>query len=54
MIVAWWAVMRLHQTRPIAIALVAIISSFVLSLETYGAMRVLGRGLARAEPMQTA
>jgi len=54
MIVAWWAVTALHQTRPVALALVVTISSAILSLETYGAMRFLGRGLARAEPMQTA
>jgi hypothetical protein len=52
--VAFGAVRTLHQTRPIAIALIVIVSSVILSLETYGAMRYLGRGLARAEPMQTA
>jgi F0F1-type ATP synthase membrane subunit a len=54
MIVAWWAVTALHQTRPVAIALVVTISSVILGLETYGAMRFLGRGLGRAEPVQTA
>jgi hypothetical protein len=53
-VVAFGAVRTLHQTRPIAIALIVIVSSVILSLETYGAMRYLGRGLARAEPMQTA
>jgi hypothetical protein len=53
-VVAFGSVRALHQTRPVAIALIVIVSSLILSLETYGAMRFLGRGLARAEPMQTA
>ena len=53
-VVAFGAVRALHMTRPIAIALIVIVSSVILSLETYGAMIYLGRGLARAEPLQTA
>ena len=54
LLVAWTAVTALHQTRPVAIALVVVIASIILALETYGAMRFLGRALARAEPLQTA
>jgi len=53
-VVAFGAVRALHLTRPIAISLIVIVSSLILALETYGAMRFLGRGLARAEPMQSA
>ena len=53
-VVAFGAVRTLHLTRPIAISLIVIVSSLILALETYGAMRFLGRGLARAEPMQSA
>lgn len=53
-VVAFGTVRALHQARPIAISLIVIVSSVILFIETYGAMRFLGRGLARAEPMQTA
>jgi len=39
--------------KPSTIASVVIVASIVLALETYGAMRFLGRALARAEPLQT-
>jgi hypothetical protein len=54
MLIAWGTVGALHQTRPLAIALVVIVASAILAAETYGAMRFLGRALARAEPLQTA
>jgi len=52
-VVAFGTVRALHQARPIAISLIVIVSSIILFAETYGAMRFLGRGLARAEPMQS-
>jgi len=52
-VVAFGTVRALHQARPIAISLIVIVSSVILFAETYGAMRFLGRGLARAEPMQS-
>jgi hypothetical protein len=39
--------------RPFTITLVVVVASTLLGLETYGAMRFLGRALARAEPLQT-
>ena len=53
-VVAFGTVRMLHTARPVSIALIVIASSVILSLETYGAMRFLGRGLARAEPMPSA
>jgi hypothetical protein len=52
-VVAWGAVTTLHQSRAVSIALTVIIASTVLALETYGAMRFIGRSLAKAEPLQT-
>lgn len=52
--VSWAAVALLHEPRPAAMALVIIVAAFVLAAETYGAIRFLGRALARAEPAQTA
>jgi len=53
-VVAWGVVTALHQSRAVSIALTVIIASTVLALETYGAMRFIGRSLAKAEPLQTA
>jgi hypothetical protein len=52
-IVAFGSIRVLHQARFVEVAVSVILSSIILSLETYGAMRFLGRGLARAEPMQS-
>jgi hypothetical protein len=51
-LIGWGVVSALHQRRPIAIALVVIVASSILALETYGAVRFLGRALKRAEPLQ--
>jgi hypothetical protein len=53
-VVAWAAVTAMGQSRAVSIALAVIIASTVLGLETYGAMRFIGRSLAKAEPLQTA
>jgi hypothetical protein len=53
-VVAWAAVTAMHQSRAVSISLTVIIASIVLALETYGAMRFIGRSLAKAEPLQTA
>jgi len=52
-IIAWGLVTFLHQPRAISLALAVIISSFVLGIETYGAIRFIGRSLGKAEPLQT-
>jgi hypothetical protein len=43
----------LGPPRPATIGFAAILGSLILSAETYGAIRLLGRALARAEPTQT-
>ena len=53
-VVAWAAVTAMHQSRAVSISLTVIIASTVLALETYGAMRFIGRSLGKAEPLQTA
>jgi hypothetical protein len=40
-------------TRPFMITVTVIVASAILALETYAAMRFLGRALGRAEPLQT-
>jgi hypothetical protein len=42
----------LHQPAAVTIALVVIVTSLILAVETYGAMVLLGRALAHAEPSQ--
>lgn len=53
-VLAWGAVSAIHQSRAVSISLTVILSSTVLALETYGAMRFIGRSLGKAEPLQTA
>jgi hypothetical protein len=51
-----WGLNRLapsHESRAVMISLIVIVSSLVLGLETYGAMRFIGRSLGKAEPLQT-
>ena len=52
-VVAWGAVTAMHQSRAVSISLTVIIASTVLAIETYGAMRFIGRALSKAEPLQT-
>src|SRR4029079_2287551 len=52
-VIAWGAVTAMHQSRAVSISLTVIIASSVLALETYGAMRFIGRALSKAEPLQT-
>jgi hypothetical protein len=52
--ISWVLVVFLHQQRPVAIALIIILSAVVLAIETYGGMRWLGKALERTEPAQTA
>jgi hypothetical protein len=53
LLAAWLTVSFVSHTRTIQIALMIIAGSIVLGIETYGAMRLLGRALSRAEPSQT-
>ncbi|HXT18518.1 MAG TPA: putative ABC exporter domain-containing protein [Gemmatimonadaceae bacterium] len=53
LLISWGTVVWMHQQRPVAIALVIVLSAVVLVAETYGAMRLLGTALARAEPAQS-
>lgn len=41
------------EPRPAIVAVAALIGSVVLAVEVYGATRIVGRVLARAEPLQT-
>ena len=50
-LVAWTAVVMLPQPRPMLLALLVIVASVVLAVETYGMMRYLGGALQRAEPL---
>jgi ABC-2 type transport system permease protein len=50
---AWATVALVSQARAIQFMLMIIAAAVVLSIETYGAMRLLGRALSRAEPSQT-
>jgi hypothetical protein len=50
---AWLIVALIPETRAIRLMLMIIVAAVVLGIETYGAMRLLGRALSRAEPMQT-
>jgi hypothetical protein len=50
---AWLTATLVTHTRTMQIALMIIVGSIVLGIETYGAMRLLGRALSRAEPSQT-
>ena len=52
-LVAFLAVSVLGQPPGIALALVIIVAAVILAAETYGVLRLLGRALAKAEPMQT-
>jgi ABC-2 type transport system permease protein len=53
LLVGYVAVMFLHEPRAASVALIAIVASVLLGLETYGAIRVVGRALGRAEPPST-
>lgn len=46
----WIVVAGLGQSRPVSLALVIIAAAGILGGETYGAIRVLGRVLSKAEP----
>jgi hypothetical protein len=52
MIIGWTSVLFLNASRGWSLAVVLVIASVVLSVETYGAMRFLGRALNRVEPLQ--
>lgn len=54
LVTAWLTVALLPETRAIRLMLMIIVAAVVLGIETYGAMRLLGRALSRAEPSQTA
>jgi cytochrome bd-type quinol oxidase subunit 2 len=53
MIIAWTSVLFLNASRGLSLAFVLVVASVVLAIETYGAMRFLGRALRRVEPLQT-
>jgi hypothetical protein len=53
MVVAWSSVLFLNASRGLSLAFVLVVASLVLAMETYGAMRFLGRALNRVEPLQT-
>lgn len=50
-LLAWTAVVMLPQPRPLLLALLVIVASVVLAIETLGMMRYLGGALERAEPL---
>jgi hypothetical protein len=50
---SWLAITVAGQSRAINVMILVITASVVLAIETYGAMRFLGRALSRAEPTQT-
>jgi hypothetical protein len=50
---SWLAITVAGQSRAINVMILVITASAVLAIETYGAMRFLGRALSRAEPTQT-
>ncbi|MGE5103086.1 MAG: putative ABC exporter domain-containing protein [Deltaproteobacteria bacterium] len=56
MLAAWLIVTATasSETRAIQLAIVIITAAVALGFETYGAMRLLGRALSKAEPLQTA
>jgi hypothetical protein len=54
LVTAWLTVALIPETRAIRLMLMIIVAAVVLGIETYGAMRLLGRALSRAEPSQTA
>ena len=54
---AAWLVVTLtmaSRTRATQFGVLIVTASVVLAIETYGAMRLLGRALSKAEPLQTA
>ena len=53
MLVGWTVSLALHQPRPTTIAVATIVGAFVLGLETFGAIKFLGRALGRVEPLQS-
>jgi hypothetical protein len=53
MIIGWTSVLFLNASRGWSLAVVLVVASVVLTVETYGAMRFLGRALNRVEPLQT-
>ena len=54
LIAAWLTVTLVSQTPAIRLAIIIVTASIILCVETYGAMRLVGRALSRAEPSQTA
>jgi ABC-2 type transport system permease protein len=52
-IMSWIAVVWLHETRAVGLALVLVISAGILAAEAYAAIGFLGGALAKAEPLQT-
>jgi ABC-2 type transport system permease protein len=53
LIAAWLAVMVVSGSRATQLAVVIITASVALCIETYGGIRLLGRALSKAEPLQT-
>jgi len=53
MLVGWTVALALHQPRPTTIAVATIVGAVVLAIETFGAIRFLGRALGRVEPLQS-
>lgn len=49
-VVAFGTASLAGQPRAVTLALIVIIASAILALETYGALRLLGRAFAKAEP----
>jgi len=53
LLAAWLTVTVVAQTRAIDLMILVITAAVVLGIETYVAMRLLGRALSKAEPSQT-
>jgi hypothetical protein len=52
LLIAWGSLALVPTGRGLRLMTVVIVAALVLAAETYAAMRVLGRALARAEPSQ--
>jgi ABC-2 type transport system permease protein len=53
LIAAWLTVMVVSGSRATQLAILIITAAVALCIETYGAIRLLGRALSKAEPLQT-
>jgi hypothetical protein len=51
--VAYFGIAWLDAPHPFSVAVVIVLAAMILAAETYGAMRLLGRALAKAEPLAT-